>query len=217
MYRRPNAPRQTQAAPDIPVPASASLCGVADTNFRNAVADANRKVDELLDDERYVQAADALQDVIDSGSATLGARHPRVLALRKKRAAILFVGGDYRESLPEFDDLARAYEFIEGPAGNNVIHCRRQAADCRAELGHATQALRQYHAVLALVRTKESDTSQTAVDVRRSIGALLAREGDETAACEVLRPLYDDLRVLYGPDHEETQEIAEMLRYLSCG
>ncbi|GAA4506981.1 hypothetical protein GCM10023096_05960 [Nonomuraea ferruginea] len=46
---------------------------------------------------------------------------------------------------------------------------------------------------------------------------LLASEGNDTAACEVLRPLFDDLQVLHGPDHEETQEIAEMLEYLSCG
>ncbi|MFF4419087.1 protein kinase [Streptosporangium sp. NPDC001559] len=218
MYRRPNAPRPPEAAPSVPEPAPAlSPGGVVDTNFKDAVAAANRKATELLDDERYVQAADALQEVIDSGSAALGARHSRVLTLRKKRAAILFVGGDYRRSLPEFDDLNRAYEATEGPTGNNVIDCRRHAADCRAELGHVTSALRQYHEVLSLVRAKESDISQTAIEVRRSIGTLLASEGNVAAAREVLSPLFDDLRVLYGPGHEETQEIADMLRYLTNG
>ncbi|MET7460509.1 serine/threonine-protein kinase [Nonomuraea sp. NPDC005501] len=218
MYRRPNAPRPPDVLPRASAPALVlSPGGMADTNFKHAVADANRKVDDLLVEERYVQAADALQDVIDSGSADLGARHPAVLALRKKRAAILFVGGDYRRSLPEFDDLTRAYEVTEGPTGNNVIHCRRHAADCRAELGHGTHALQQYREVLRLVRAKESDISQIAIELRRSIGTLLAGEGDVTAAREVLNPLFDDLCVLYGPNHEETQEIAEILRYLTNG
>ncbi|WP_055481323.1 serine/threonine-protein kinase [Sphaerimonospora mesophila] len=215
MYRRPNAPRPPDVPASTPSPRPAPRPGATlDTRLRAAIADVERQVNALLGEERYIQAADALEVVIDSVSATLGARHPRVLALRKKRAAVLFIGGDYRRSLPEFDDLANAYESAEGPASNNVIHCRRQAADCRAELGYVTVALREYHDVLDLIRDKESDTSETAREIRRSIGALLAAEGDNQQSREVLTTLLEDLLLLFGPDHLETQEVQEMLRHL---
>lgn len=215
MYRRPNAPRPPEApsaaitSPSAPIPGAS-----VDTQFKAAITEVERRVTALLEEERYIQAADALEEVINAGSTTVGTRHPRILTLRKKRAAILFIGGDYRRSLPEFDDLAGAYESIEGPMGSNVIDCQRQAADCRAELGSATSALRQYHDVLDLIRAKESDTSQIAIEIRRSIAALLASEGDDHEARRVLTALLEDLQLLYGPDHSETQEVRELLSYL---
>ncbi|MEV4565145.1 serine/threonine-protein kinase [Nonomuraea sp. NPDC049419] len=215
MYRRPNAPRlpdAPSAASDVisePVPGTS-----LDTSLRNAIASVDRQANALLDEDRYIQAADALEGAIASGAEAVGARHPRVLALRIKRAAALFLGGDYRRALPEFDALAAAYESTEGPMSDIVLDCRRQAADCRAQLGQATTALKEYREVLDLVREKESDTSETAIEVRRSIGALLATEGEIHAARGVLTALRDDLQLLLGPEHPETQEVEEMLKHL---
>ncbi|GHH72998.1 protein kinase [Streptosporangium violaceochromogenes] len=215
MYRRPNAPRPPDAPADAPsfTPAPGSRVTVG-TRLREAIAEVGRRVDALLEEERYIQAADVLEELVDATSTTLGATHPRILALRMRRAAILFVGGDYRRSLTEFDDLTRLYEGIEGAAGTNVIGCRRQAADCRAQLGNATIALRQYRDVLDVVRATESDTSETAREIRKSIGALLGAEGEVQQAREVLTTLREDLCLLLGPGHPETQEVAEMLHHL---
>jgi eukaryotic-like serine/threonine-protein kinase len=215
MYRRPNAPLPPEVPTAAPGPPTALDPAVSlDTGLRDAISAAEQQVKALLGEERFGQAAGVLADVIFPASVALGAGHPRVRALRKRRAAILLVGGDFRRSLPEFDELAAAYERVEGPDGRNVLNCRRQAADCRAELGHATAALRQYQEVLTLIRDKDGDVSEDALEIRRSIGALLASEGDGQAAWDVLAPLLEDLRLLYGEEHSETQEVARMLGYL---
>ncbi|MEU8196234.1 serine/threonine-protein kinase [Microbispora amethystogenes] len=215
MYRRPNAPRSPDVPADSPSSTLAPSPGVViDARMQASITEVNRQVEALLQEERFIQAADALESLIRSISVTLGARHQRVLGLRARRAAILFVGGDYRRSLPEFDDLVNVYERSEGPTGKNVIICRHQAAACRAELGDVTLALGQYREVLDLVRDKESDTSETAREIRRSIGALLVVRGDDQEAREVLAALLQDLLLLLGPDDPETQEVQEMLRRL---
>ena len=119
--------------------------------------------------------------------------------------------------LPEFDALADAYVRTEGAATPNALECRRQAAYCRAELGQATAALKQFREVLEQVRANDGDASSTALELRRNIGALLLSEGDTSAAAEVLEPLYQDLCVLYGQDHEDSQEVNAMLARLRLG
>jgi eukaryotic-like serine/threonine-protein kinase len=158
-----------------------------------------------------------LQEVIVSAADALGAESPRVLQLRLRRAAILVIGGALRTALPEFDALARAYHRTEGSASPNALECRRQAAYCRAELGQATAALKQFREVLDQVRARESDVSETALGLRRNIGALLLSEEDTDAAAEVLEPLYQDLCVVYGRDHEDSREVSEMLARLRLG
>jgi hypothetical protein len=94
------------------------------------------------------------------------------------------------------------------------LDCLRQAAYCRAELGQATAALRQFRQVLTHVRAASSDATPTALDLRRNIGMLLLSEGNVTEAVAELQPLYEDLCLVYGPRHEETQEVADALARL---
>ncbi|MFJ8579417.1 hypothetical protein [Micromonospora sp. NPDC093277] len=170
--------------------------------------------DELLDDERFAQAAEVLEGVIGPASVALGAESPRVLGLRSRRAAMLVIGGDFRRALPEFDALAAAYARTAGPTSEDALECLRQAAHSRAELGQATTALRQFRQVLTHVRATSGDASPTALDLRRNIGLLLLSEGKATEASAELQPLYDDLCVVYGPQHEETREVADVLARL---
>ncbi|MEU4382375.1 hypothetical protein [Micromonospora echinofusca] len=165
----------------------------------------------VRDDERFAQAAEVLEQVISPASAALGAESPRVLALRSRRAAILVIGGDFRHALPEFDALAAAYARTAGPTSEDALECLRQAAHCRAELGQATTALRQFRQVLTHVRAASGDASPTALDLRRNIGMLLLSEGKTVEAAGELQPLHDDLCVVYGPRHEETREVADVL------
>ncbi|MET9300660.1 serine/threonine-protein kinase [Micromonospora aurantiaca] len=219
VYRRPNAPRRRpEPAPVVPAPRSgtstADPAAILQTGVRDAIKAAVSQSDDLLDDERFAQAAEVLEQVIGPASAALGAESPRVLALRSRRAAILVIGGDFRRALPEFDALAAAYARTAGPTSEDALECLRQAAHCRAELGQATTALRQFRQVLTHVRAASGDVSPTALDLRFNIGILLVSEDKAAEATDELQPLHDDLCVVYGPDHELTREVADLLARL---
>ncbi|NJP32853.1 serine/threonine protein kinase [Micromonospora sp. HSS6-12] len=219
LYRRPNAPRprpDTPPAPDPrdrPIPPQPSVEDPS-TDLRGAINGAVSHSNDLLAEERYAQAAEALQQVIEPAAATLGIESPRVLALRQRRAAILVIGGDFRQALPEFDALYSAFARTGGPTSDDALACLRQAAHCRAELGQATIALRQFRQVLTHVRATEGDVSSDALELRRNIGLLLLAEGNVEQAMAELVPLHEDLSLVYGTDHEETQEIADVLTRL---
>ncbi|MFE2696944.1 tetratricopeptide repeat protein [Streptomyces mirabilis] len=57
----------------------------------------------------------------------------------------------------------------------------------------------------------ESDVSNEAIELRRAIGFLELSEGRLVEARRMLEPLHDDMSVVYGPDDEDTVEIAEAL------
>ncbi|MFE7812540.1 protein kinase [Streptomyces sp. NPDC057433] len=216
IYRQPNAPlrRVTAPAPSSepvdpgPVPAR------ADTVLRDAIRDAYARSADLAEKGRFAQAADVLKAVIATAAAALGAHNPRVLGLRRQRAAVLMAGEDFRRALPEFDALAAVYARTAGPAGESALECRRHAAHCRANLGQATVALREFQEVLEVVSDADGDASETALDLRHSIGVLLFSEGRRTEAEGVLDALHEDMCVLLGEDHEETLEIADLLARL---
>ncbi|MEE4495342.1 serine/threonine-protein kinase [Streptomyces sp. BE230] len=187
----------------VPVPVPAQL--------REEIDEAYAHSDALLEEERFAQAAEVLGEVIEPAARALGAESKRVLALRKNRAAIQLLGGDYRAALPEFDALADAYARTDGPTGASARACRAQAARCRAELGQATDALAALRGLLDVVRTVDSDLSEEAVELRRDIGMLLLAQGQAAEADRILRPLHDDLCVVFGADDEMTEEVAEAL------
>ncbi|MFE2043775.1 protein kinase [Streptomyces sp. NPDC059477] len=216
VYRQPNAPLRRTAAPasspEPPVPAP--VPGRADTVLRDAIRDAYARSADLAENGRFAQAADVLKAVIATAATALGAHNPRVLGLRRQRAAVLMAGEDFRRALPEFDALAAVYARTAGPADENTLECRRHAAHCRANLGQATAALREFQEVLEVVSDVDGDASETALDLRRSIGVLLFSEGRRVEAEGVLDALHEDMCVLLGEEHEETREIADLLARL---
>lgn len=216
VYRRPNAPLRRAPAPTpapeptAPVPAPVR----AGTALRDAIKDAYARSKDLVDEERFTQAADALTAVIDAAATALGAENPRVLGLRRQRGAVLMFGGDFRRALPEFDALAGAFARTAGPSSHDALECRRRAAHCRANLGQATVALREFQDVLEVVSEAEGDASETVPDLRRSIGILLFSQGRRAEAEGVLDALHEDMCLVLGEDHEETLEIAAHLARL---
>lgn len=216
VYRQPNAPlrRTTPPAPPIepkpPVPMPARV----DTALRDAIRDAYIRSADLAESGRFAQAADVLKAAIATAATALGAHNPRVLGLRRQRAAILMAGGDYRRALPEFDTLAAIYARTAGPADENTLECRRHAAHCRANLGQATIALREFQQVLEVVSEAAGDASETALDLRRSIGVLLFSDGRRAEAEGVLDALHEDMCLLLGEEDEETREITDLLARL---
>ncbi|MEU9089675.1 serine/threonine-protein kinase [Streptomyces sp. NPDC048428] len=222
IFRHPYAPRaragtpraaattvDPQAGPPVPVPVPAQL--------REEIEEAYAHSDALLEEERFAQAAEVLGEVIEPAARALGAESKRVLALRKNRAAIQLLGGDYRAALTEFDALADAYARTDGPTGASARACRAQAARCRAELGQATDALVALRSLLDVVRSVDSDLSEEAVELRRDIGMLLLARGQAAEADLILRPLHDDLCVVFGPGDEMSEEVAEALALIRLG
>ncbi|MER6062356.1 hypothetical protein [Streptomyces sp. NPDC001792] len=58
----------------------------------------------------------------------------------------------------------------------------------------------------------DSDASDEAIELRRAIGFLELSEGRLVEARRTLEPLHDDMCVVYGPDDEDTAEIARPWR-----
>ncbi|MFC0037116.1 serine/threonine-protein kinase [Actinomadura rayongensis] len=213
MYRRPNAPRgrERQRRELVPPATTVDVMTVAPPALRRAIDDALARSDELLEAERYTQAADAVEAVIAAAGPALGTESTELRELRFRRALILFLGSDARTALQEFDALADVFARTEGPAGGKVLECRRYAALCRANLGQNTDALRQFSRLLDDVVAADGDAGELALDVRHSIGMLYLSEGDTAAAEVVFEALHHDHLVINGPDDERTREAAELL------
>ncbi|WP_405900869.1 serine/threonine protein kinase [Streptomyces sp. NBC_00727] len=224
IFREPYAPRP-RAGTAGPLPTTtgsqsgppAPVAVPVPARLREEIDEAYAHSDALLEEERFAQAAEVLGEIIEPAARVLGTESKRVLALRRNRAAIQLLGGDYRAALPEFDALADAFARTDGPTGASARACRAQAARCRAELGRATDALAELRTLLAVVRSVDSDLSEEAVELRRDIGMLLLAQGEAAEADRILRPLHDDLCVVFGPDDEMSAEVAEALALISLG
>ncbi len=222
VFRHPFAPRAR--AKDFPSSGQVPVAVAPDAQpapvpaqLREDIKAAYAHSDALLEEERFAQAAEVLGEVIEPAALVLGGESKQVLALRRQRAAIRLLGGDYRAALPEFDALADAYARVAGPTGEHTRACRAQAARCRAELGQVTEALATLKAVLDVVRTVDGDLSEESVELRHNIGMLLLAQGRASEARHVLEPLHQDLCTVFGPDDEMTVEIAEVLAVIRLG
>lgn len=213
LYRQPNAPRRrTRRQPPVPAPATVPHAPTTPpTRLRDAIDDALKLSTELLGSDRFAQAADVVKAVIGPAARMLGSESPDLLKLRFHRALILFLGGDSRTALPEFDALANAYARTAGPSSDRALESRRYAAHCRANLGQNTVALDQFRRLLNDVATADSHASELALDIRYSIGLLLLSAGDKAAAENMFESLYQDHLVINGPGDERTHEIADLL------
>ncbi|MEV8564912.1 serine/threonine-protein kinase [Streptomyces sp. NPDC051322] len=216
IFRNPYAPRARPGAGSAtPPPAGPGAVPVAPApvpaQLREEINEAYAHSDALLAEERFAQAVEVLGEIIEPAARALGAENVKVLELRTRRAAIRLLGGDYRAALPEFDALADAYARTDGPTGEAARACHAQAARCRAELGQVTDALAALRGVLDVVRAVDGDVSEEAVELRRDIGMLLLAQGQAAEAHRVLGPLHDDLCLVFGPDDEMTEEVAEAL------
>ncbi len=223
LYRRPYAPRARaheqrpgpQDAPLVPdVPAAPAQLP---EEVRELIREANAHAEQLVDDGRFAQAAEVIEAVVAPAAQALGPDSKRVLGLRRRRAAYMLLGGDYRAALLEFDALAEAYVRTEGPSAESARLCRAQAARCRGELGQVTEALTTLRSILDVVRAVDGDVSEEAVELRRDIGMLLLAQGNAAEAQTILQPLLEDLHVVFGREDEMAVEVKEALELIRLG
>ncbi|MGA3565421.1 protein kinase domain-containing protein [Melissospora conviva] len=218
LYRRPNSPPPrpvTRPAADLAGPAPAPTTdGVSAREARHAIKNAFSESGGLLDEGRFTQAGEVLRRAIETSAPVLGIDNPELLGLRARRAAVLALGGDHRRALAEFEALIAAYARTVGPGSDQVMDYLEQAAYCHAELGETTSALEQFRRVREHVSLGEGDVSERMIELRKMIGVLLMSQGETKQALAELAPLHDDLMLLFGPDDERTQEIADLLARL---
>ncbi len=219
IFRRPYAPRSrtgaaggAQAAAPVVGPDAPPVVPAAEREaLREQIREVHAHYVALMEEERYAQAADVVGELIEPAARSLGSESRAVLRLRSWRAVSRQLAGDHRAALPEFDALADAYGRVSGPSSEEALECQAQAARCRGELGQVTEALAGLNGVLETVRAIDGDVSENAVELRRDIGMLLLAQQRAAEAFDVLKPLHEDLCVVFGPHDELTAEVAETL------
>ncbi|MEU5141696.1 protein kinase [Streptomyces sp. NPDC021139] len=219
IFRRPYAPRSrtgaaggAQAAAPVVGPDAPPVVPAAEREaLREQIREVHAHYVALMEEERYAQAADVVGELIEPAARSLGSESRAVLRLRSWRAVSRQLAGDHRAALPEFEALADAYGRVSGPSSEEALECRAQAARCRGELGQVTEALAGLNDVLETVRAIDGDVSENAVELRRDIGMLLLAQQRAAEAFDVLKPLHEDLCVVFGPHDELTAEVAETL------
>jgi eukaryotic-like serine/threonine-protein kinase len=218
IFRRPYAPRSRAGAANAPragagvgVDAPPVVPEAEREALREQIREVAAHYRALLEEQRYAQATEVVDEVIEPAARALGSENKAVLRLRMYRAVSRQLAGDHRAALPEFEALADAYGRVSGPGSADARDSRAQAARCRGELGQVTEALAGLNGVLDVVRSVDGDVSEEAVELRRDIGMLLLAQGRTADALGVLEPLHADLCVVWGPDDELTAEVAETL------
>ncbi|MEV6491845.1 serine/threonine-protein kinase [Actinoplanes sp. NPDC051633] len=178
------------------------------------VREARDRAMELIDDERFGQAADALATMLRRAAPIYGNGSPEILEARVDYGAALMLAGDFRAALPMFEqlgvDLARRY----GSDHELVRECRQQVATCQAELGEATEALRTLRTLLAEV------TVAAGFPMRQQIAVITASLGRIGEAVGGLDDLLSDMRRTPGvgpADIQDVEALRDHLRRLMDG
>ncbi|MEH1016667.1 protein kinase [Micromonospora sp. CPCC 206060] len=168
----------------------------------------------LAEEERFTQAAEALETVLRRAVKAYGVQRPQILDLRLDLANFYVLAGAYRQALPEFTRLA--HDLAQRPSVDQelVWHCRQQAASCQAELGEAAEALAALRALLVEEQQVLPADAPEMFGLRHQIATLTAAVGDVAAARDQLGALLEDVRRSYGPHSPEAADIEALLAHL---
>ncbi|WP_280502818.1 serine/threonine-protein kinase [Nocardia farcinica] len=218
IFRRPNAPLETsQVEPTrvhVPAVVAEPTAPLTDHHLAEAIDGARRQYEELLDQARFAQAAEALAAVLDNAAEARGPDNADVLGMRRDIAAAWALSGDYRRAHAELRALAEAYRRVEGRYSESAWEVRAFAARCQMQLGEIDEGLDALRALLDEVVTYDGDSCPLALELRRDLGELLLGVGDLDGAAELLETLAADLEVLRLPDDPLALEVADQLAQL---
>jgi tetratricopeptide (TPR) repeat protein len=166
---------------------------------------------ELLEEERFSQAAELLGRAVAGAADRLPDTDPRLLRLRLAFATALYAGGDFRRALPELDDLADLLTDLRGPTDEQALACRRQAAHCHGELGEFDEALRDVLLLRQPTAARYGETSDNAYELSLDIARFQAAAGHTEAARQTLRQLQTNAQPRLGPRHPLLQQAGSLL------
>lgn len=216
IFRRPNAPLETTQVEPTRTHGVATepTTPLTAAHLDSALDNARGRYDELLEAERFAQAADALAAVLDNAAEARGPDSSEVLALRRDMAAAWALGGESRRARAELESLAEAYRRVEGKFSESAWEARAIAARCQMDLGDIDGGLTAMRGILTEVVAADSDSCELALEMRRDLAEILAGIGDHPAALELLEALYTDLCVLRGADDPMTREVDDLRNQL---
>ncbi|SBT40673.1 serine/threonine-protein kinase [Micromonospora auratinigra] len=216
-HRYPFGPLPPQAPPvptriDIGRPRTAPE--VVETPSLDELAEAEERAWELAEEERFTQAAELLESAVRPFRRGHGAKQPRILELRLNLANLYVLAGAFRQALPEFQRLVPDLAARPVPDQELIWQCRQQAAVCQAELGEATDALRELRALLAEEQRVMPPHSPELFPLRQQVAMLAAGVGDVGGARRELSDLWRDVNALHGPRSVSAAEIEALLTHL---
>ncbi|MFC9475945.1 protein kinase [Nocardia sp. NPDC056952] len=216
IFRQPNGPvRMDRVAPTQRFAAAMpQTVPVSDEALEKRLAQGASEYLSLVEAKRYRQAADVVGSLLETAARAFGPDNRRVLYLRLDVALAHLLGGDFRKARSEFDSLGTAFTRIGGATDEDALECRQQAVNCRYELGDLTGALSGVRTLLADVSKIHSDGSRMAMELRLTLGRILALAGERDEAIAVLSDLHEDALLVCGPDDELTREGADALERL---
>ncbi|MEV5632315.1 serine/threonine-protein kinase [Micromonospora tulbaghiae] len=102
-----------------------------------SIVEVRAQVEELAEQERFVQAAEMLEAALSSVSAAEAAGD-ELVALRLDLANLLMLAGDFRRAQHLFEQLARDIDSSVDQQ-DLVDECHRSAVICKTELGEPTE------------------------------------------------------------------------------
>jgi hypothetical protein len=196
-YRSPVGLRPRPGAPVSPPTVTERATPTTAVTEQDVMAARDRTYD-LIDADRFSQAADVAEEVVGPAAAALGTNNALLLDLRTAKAVALFLGGDFRRALSDFTALAAAYARTTGPDDELTLQCRYQAAYCRVELGHAVEALTELEAILPGYRKLGPEFIEDVFKIRRTIIGLQVGAGQREQAAAALPDLHRDVASAFG-------------------
>ncbi|WP_233225606.1 serine/threonine-protein kinase [Amycolatopsis sp. CA-126428] len=213
-YRRPVGLRPRPAlSTEVPGLAGQVSAGRSGVTVEEVYAAQERAYD-LIDAERFTQAADIAGDLVALAASSLGKNNTAVLELWTAKAVALFLGGDLRRALVDFTALAAAYARSTGPDGEQSLQCRLQAAYCQVALGLTAGALTELELILPGYRKLGPEYVEDVLKIRRTIIGLRMGAGHLKSVRSDLHELEHDVLSALGTDSELAADVAEMLKRL---
>ncbi|OLZ51889.1 serine/threonine-protein kinase [Amycolatopsis keratiniphila] len=209
-YRSPVGLRPRPGPPPKPTVTEKADTPAEGLSMQELIAARDRAFD-LIDADRFSQAADVAGEAVRPAVAALGRDNPAVLELRTAKAVALFLGGDFRRALSDFTSLTQAYARTVGPDDVQTLECRHQAAYCQVELGQTAEALTELEALLPGYRRLGAEFAEDVFKIRRTILDLRLTSGQRAEVTAELPGLYREVAAELGTEHELACEIQDMI------
>ncbi|MEU8224753.1 serine/threonine-protein kinase [Kribbella sp. NPDC048915] len=209
-YRRPAAPRPRPVyRPESAVPTE-PMVPAAPAVSATELEEVLDQAESLIGEERFTQATDLLSEVLPGAVSAYGRDSGAVVDLRIRRAAALFLGGDYRKAAPEFDALATTVAKLDGPDSEEALDYRRQAVVCRIALGESARALTELEEIVSAYERLDPQGREY-LELRLSLVRLRLGVGQDGQARQELRELSQEANARLGENDDLTVEIAALL------